>query len=505
MFPYARLITILGRGLNQLQFSQIEIYSGNVNVALYKKVIVKDLLPGSNANYCVDGVILDGKITATKKMDMPTITIDLGSKYRITSISLYIPANITLNNLQVLYNDFSSALPPQIRGKYTFEIIEYHNLNYEKMDESLAWRIIWDTKISHVADGSPGRYRFVSRGNASDRDLLFVAPFFTNPEQVVKVTSIPERKSFCLDNPNYLSCKGICQATDTDEYCIKYNGKLCRDMIGSTKYCQDYVMANNKIIDGKPYCKDIYELSSLPMCKGLYPKNSDCPSSNCQVSKDLYETACKDSRDEKCGCINHKLLAENREKALKQYLGEPLNRINKDIDLAISLARQRGDVGSVRKLEEMRPIALNKVKEYFYFVSHNYLPVSSQCIIDDCRDGKLPVTNACKLTTFISAVCLNSINITQLLGGRITFGGTQSCKQTINIGGCDRNNRCGGGLECINGQCKIKCKDGNCPSGYECINGHCDKNEESEGFNMQWIIIIFIIIIVVIFIAMYKF
>ena len=495
------------RGDAQLGFKQVEIYSGSENVALTSKVTVQDLLPGSNPQSMING---KGDLdTLTKKMLNPKITIDLNKVYEITRIVLIFPENLKVESLNIFivtntgvdYSVFPGVLPQKYefvpllyvakeRQKYLITREEFERI---VNDRRVEWR-----EVRGLAD-------FVSRGSATNEELFKIAPFFIDPRKVLLNIPSNIQKQLCLTYPDYQFCN-ICEYNSNDSTCKEINSKFCKGSYGTDQFCEKYAVHNKLYLDAKPYCTKLDNLLHTPLCRELFPKNSDCPGDGCSISKNLYEDACKNSKDSRCGCINHEMLQKNREKALHEQLNIPLEKTTKSIEDQIKVYEKLGEKEKALKLKQMLPKALDKIKEYYYFVAYGLTPVPPTCLIKSCQDGSYPVTQKCSLTTFVLAMCFNTIDITALLGGSIRFQGTQQCNQTINLGKCSSND-CPKGYKCLNGECKAECIDGKCPQGYKCDNGYCSKGDEEIPLPTNnwiiWLIAIFIIIILLIIVIIF--
>lgn len=492
----------------QLGFRQVELYSGSVNVALNSKVIVNYPEIGYDPQNMVDGK--GDKVTLTKKMLRPTITLELDKFYEITRMILISPENLKNYYLHMTIGTpdgpYNATLPgdlPKIREYVPLKYVEKervkHIINFQEFE-----KIVNDRKVEFKeVRGLPD---FVSRGSATDEELFKIASFFITPAKVLSNVRPDVQKRICLAYPDYQFCN-ICSYNSDDSTCKEINSKFCKGNIATDPFCEKYAIHNKLYLDAKPYCGKLDNLLHTPLCRELFPKNSDCASNGCSVSKNLYEDACKNSTDPRCGCINHELLRKNREKALKDQLNLPLERTTKNIEDQIKVFERAGRTADADKLKQILPNVLDKIKEYYYFVAYGLTPVSSTCLIESCRDGKYPVTEKCGLTTFILATCFNTIDVTALLGGTIRFQGsnTQTCKQTINLGKCSTSD-CPKGYKCIEGECRAGCMEGKCPPGYKCFNGYCTKGEEEKPNGRSWLIwVIIIFILILIFLIVLSF
>lgn len=346
-------------------------------------------------------------------------------------------------------------------------------------------------------------YEFVKRNNGiADEELFSVATAFTNPEVVMANINFDKMVGYCKSHPYYRGCNILCPYDSDKAQCKDFLSGFCKDKYGKYQKCQDFAEKNKELVylEIKKICSNMNDMTQRMICQSFFTKNAyDCKDNLCLTSKQIYEDLCKNSSDPRCKCINHQQLIRGREEALKNLLDPAVKNTEKTINEAIKKYPKFAD-----KLRKIKPEVIEKVREYFYYVSYGFLPVAAQCLISECRDGILPSTTECKLTTFISAFCFNSININNLMEGRITFSGNQSCKIEIGLD-CGPDKDCGPGQKCVNGKCRRECVEGKCLPGSECIGGVCQSKDDKEPSSFNWTYFLYgLLFFLIIFLIFYN-
>ena len=510
MFKRLKSLILRQRGTGQLSFRQIEIYSNQTNVALGSEVIVHTLETGSSANNMIDGIIKDDKTTTTKKMLDPSITINF-TPALITNVIIYAAKNFVMPNVEVFYIEEGKEqmerwqviprIPAKDNWQYEFAPTIFVNTRTKSPPEEVE-AIARKLYNAYQINGNilaPTAVKF-----ATPEEIMKIVHRFQNAKQIIHLIQ-KEAETFCRANPSHESCGLMCDPLSDSPFCKDINYAYCSQpgAYGS-RFCTNYIIQNKRYdIDRQnEICKNIDELTNLPVCEGLYPRTENDRETNIK-----YNQICRDSSDKRCTCINHKLLLENRELAIKEQLDLPKKKITDDIEKRVKELEKEGKIKEAQILRAKIPSVLDKIEEYYRFVAFGLTPVSSQCIIPACRDNQYKSTEKCELNTFVLAVCFNTIDVNALENNIIRFTNTsQQCQQTITLGRCLNDKTCPHGYVCNKGQCQVGCnttdKKCNLP-GYGCVNGFCVKTESQEE-NKDWLLylIIFLILVIIVIIAL---
>ena len=256
-------------------------------------------------------------------------------------------------------------------------------------------------------------------------------------------------------------------------------------------FCQKFAIRNAsehiQKIDG--YCGTMNDIYDNGLCNAIYRnvKTYECAQGDivCQNARNKFSNICEgNTTDPRCKCINAQQLTRNRDMSIMQSLNRSIETSLAEIDKAIAATTVQREKDALIKGKVLVRLSLER---YFDRLKGALTVANSQCLIDDCRDHKVPVNSKCNITVFSFNVCINNIDIVALMGGRVVFRGSQTCKITIG-----------------------DCKDNKCPEKFKCEGGKCvymgeieDKPVES-GVSWLLYIVIFIIVMIIILLLLKK-
>lgn len=342
-------------------------------------------------------------------------------------------------------------------------------------------------------------FKFIDKGEANSYDLFKIANYFINKDEILKLINVEDIQKFCGLNPYNSICNKYCPPDSNIKDCILTwrnkcfkTGNTCN--ILHNKECQIFCSSHSNEciseLDKNNLCKKDNLLNS-PFCNDFYMEGlRNCDKKNnlyCSQSRKIFNDICKDNIDDpRCKCINKKQRDIARDKELEKYVDMAKYNVNKQIDEALKDPKFPENLKE--PLEKNRKRAIDTIIDYFAILSFGSHSVPSQCLIRECRDGTLPVIDSCKITTFILAVCFQSIDIRALAeNSRIIFtGNTHICNININLGNsCKNDSDCKSipGGKCINGTCVLPCENGKCQKDHICVNGYCLKKTFIEECN----------------------
>lgn len=256
-------------------------------------------------------------------------------------------------------------------------------------------------------------------------------------------------------------------------------------------FCQAFAInnASENIQKISSYCTTMNDIYDNGLCNSIYRnvKTYECDQDKpvCKNAVNKFASICKnDTTDPRCKCINAQQLTRNRDVSIMQSLGRSIDTSLAEIDKAIAATTIQREKDALIKGKTLVRLSLER---YFERLKGALSVANTQCLIDDCRDHKVPVNTKCNITVFSFNICINNIDIVALMGGRVVFKANQTCK--ISIGNCTGNK---------------------CPDNFKCEDGKCVYSGEMEDKpvtpTVNWLlyIVIFIIVMIIILLLLKK-
>jgi hypothetical protein len=341
----------------------------------------------------------------------------------------------------------------------------------------------------------------------------------------------------CRTRPKFSDCQSFCPVNSKNPICIEsfttqcfksnspnsiYNTDKCREFCSSnlavcnnifsqpnSKYCNSIDDLLGSSNGTKNYCSDFYN-KTFWNCNA-YPDQEN--KNVCLTGYKKYEELCNSESfklDPRCSCISKTQIDSTLKSYFDRIKKTAKNNLIIRINLILTTGKIRPPNSNERDMTESEKLVLenNKNKlllelDYYYKTQlERQIKNNNNCYSDDCLERKKRTLQSCLRAPLIIADCFNSINIWELLNGRI-YGGSNNQECTISIygactgvcdnpnlkcergycvkkdesGGCLLDSQCGLNEKCINGVCtrgeEPKCTPTSCPKDQECIDGVC--------------------------------